>query len=344
MVFRAITFGPRKFDTGALGIDLGTTNTVICDLDEGVVLQEPSVMLVDSTTARPRVVAVGQQAHELIGRAPITVETVRPVRDGVITDLETARTYLRILLARLAPRPWQRSRLRVVLCCPVGTTALERRALLETADEAGITHLTALDEPIAGAIGCGIDPLQPRAHLVVDLGGGTAEATAFCFGGILAHRCCRVAGDEMTVAVTHHLRVHHQLMVGGLTAEHLKIQTGHTDEPTLAVQGRDAATGRPRVARIAPTEVNEVLQPVIATIVQTLSGCLDELPPRTVGDVLAEGITLFGGAALVSGFTGALERAFGFPVKLGDRPLTCVAEGAAAALRNPTLLSAYGHT
>lgn len=327
------------------GIDLGTANTVVCDVEQGILLQEPSVMLIrPGAGRRPEVVALGREACELLGRTPTTVSVIRPVHDGVITDLETTRTYLRILLHRLEPRRWQRTRVRAVLGCPVGITALERRALLEAADEAGITKATALDEPIAGAIGCGIDPLERRAHLVVDVGGGTAEVTAFCFGGILAHRSCRVAGDEMTLAVAHHLREHHQMLVGELTAEQVKIEAGLADEPALAVQGRDAASGRPRVASISLTEVNEVVQPVTDAIIQTLSACLDELPPQSVGDVLAEGIMLFGGGALVRGFAGSLERAFGFPVKLSDRPLTCVAEGAAASLHIPALLSAYGRT
>ncbi|WP_028920918.1 rod shape-determining protein [Pseudonocardia acaciae] len=326
------------------GIDLGTANTVVCDSSEGIVLDEPSVMLAKAGSPWRGVVAVGREACELIGRSPTGINVVRPLQDGVITDLEGARTFLRSVLHRLAPRPWGRVRVRAAIGVPVGATPLERRALLEAADEAGINRACVLPEPIAGAVGCGIDPLERRAHLAVDVGGGTAEVTAFCFGGILAHRSCRVAGDEMTLAVTHHLREHHQILVGELTAEQVKIQASTADEPTLVVQGRDAGSGRPRLATVGLDELAEVVRPVIDTIIQTLAACLDELPPQATGDILADGVVLFGGGSLARGFADSLEHAFRFPVKLADHPLTCVAEGATISLRNPDLLAAYGRT
>ncbi|WP_214366943.1 rod shape-determining protein [Pseudonocardia sp. H11422] len=326
-----------------LGIDLGTANTVVCDVTQGIVLDEPTVMLLRTgAVRRPRVLAVGRNASDMVGRAPVGIAAVRPLHDGVITDLETARVYLRALLRRIAPRPWHRSRIRAVIGVPVGATALERRALLEAADEAGISRATSLDESIAGAVGCGIDPLERRVHMVVDVGGGTAEVTAFCFGGIIAHRSCRVAGDEMTLAVYHHLREHHQLLTGELDAEAVKVRAGVEEEPSVVVQGRDAATGRPRLATVPVAEITEVLRPVTEAIIQTLAACLDDLPPQAVGDVLADGVLVFGGGSLARGFDQGLERAFGFPIKLAEQPLTCVAEGAAGSLRNPVLLDAYG--
>lgn len=325
------------------GIDLGTANTVVADSAEGIVLDEPSVMLARAGFPRRGVVAVGRDACELVGRSPAGVQAVRPLHDGVIIDLESARVYLRSVLHRIAPSPWQRTRVRAAIGVPVGATALERRALLEAADEAGIHRACALPEPIAGAVGCAIDPLERRAHLVVDVGGGTAEVTAFCYGGILSHRSCRVAGDEMTLAVTHHLREHHQILIGELSAEQVKIQSSIADKPSLVVQGRDAGSGRPRLATVGLDELTEVVRPVIESIIQTLAACLDELPPQATCDILADGVALFGGGSLTGGFAENLERAFGFPVKLSDRPLTCVAEGAALALRNPDLISSYAH-
>jgi rod shape-determining protein MreB len=301
-------------------------------------------MLAKSGPRRRGVVAVGREACELIGRSPTGVNVVRPLQDGVITDLEGARMYLRSVLHRLAPSPWGRARIRAAIGLPVGATPLERRALLEAADEAGIHRATVLPEPIAGALGCGIDPLERRAHLAVDVGGGTAEVTAFCFGGILAHRSCRVAGDEMTLAVTHHLREHHQIIIGELTAEQVKIQASTADQPSLVVQGRDAGSGRPRLATVGLDELTNVIRPVIDSIIQTLAACLDELPPQATGDILADGVVLFGGGSLARGFAESLEQSFGFPVKLADRPLTCVAEGATASLHNPDLLAAYGRS
>ncbi|MBO0850018.1 MAG: rod shape-determining protein [Pseudonocardia sp.] len=324
------------------GIDLGTANTVACDNTDGIVLDEPSLMLARTGGRRRDVVAVGREACELIGRSPAAVSVVRPLQDGVITDLEGARMYLRSVLRRLAPRPWGHARTRVAIGVPVGATPLERRALLEAADEAGIRRVCVLPEPIAGAVGCGIDPLERRAHLAVDVGGGTAEVTAFCFGGLLAHRSCRVAGDEMTLAVSHHLREHHQILVGELTAEQVKIQASTADQSSLVVQGRDAGSGRPRLATIGLEELSEVIRPVVESIIQTLAACLDELPPQAAGDILADGVVLFGGGSLAQGFGNNLEQAFGFPVKPADRPLTCVAEGAMICLHNRALLAAYG--
>jgi rod shape-determining protein MreB len=326
-----------------LGMDLGTANTVVCHVDQGIVFDEPSMLLLrGASVRRGRIMAIGREASELVGRAPAGFTALRPLHDGVITDLETAQAYLRAVLRRVSRHPWQRVRGQVVIGVPTGATALERRALLEAADEAGMGGATTLDEPIAGAVGCGIDPLERRVHMVVDVGGGTAEVTAFCFGGVVASRSCRVAGDEMTVAVHQHLREHHQLVVGEQAAEGVKVQTNFTTEPSLVVHGRDSGSGRPRLATIPVAEIIEVLRPINETIIRTLVACLDDLPPQATGDVLADGILAFGGASLTSGFDQGLERAFGLPVKLAENPLTCVAEGAARCLRSSGVLEAYG--
>ncbi|MGQ0480711.1 MAG: rod shape-determining protein [Pseudonocardia sp.] len=325
------------------GIDLGTANTVVCDTGGAVLLDEPSVILVRSDGRRRVLAATGRSAVDLVGRTTPSLQPVRPLHDGAITDLETSRLYLRSLIARSTPGPWwRRRRVRAVIGVPVGATALERRALLEAADEAGITRAATVVEPIAGAIGCGIDPMQHRARMVVDVGGGTAEVTAFCFGGLLAQGSSRVAGDEMTAAVAHYLREEHQVLVGELDAEQVKIRAGLTTDPTVLVQGRDAGTGRARQVSVPVAEVTAALQPVIASIINALSGCLDELSPQATGDVLAEGIVLFGGGSLAGGFAESLEHAFGFPVKRADNPLTCVAQGAVVCLRHPELILGYG--
>lgn len=325
------------------GIDLGTANTVVYDGAQEVVFDEPSVMLRRRNAGRrDGVVAVGREAAELLGRAPVGLRTLRPLQDGVITDLESARAYLRAVVRRAVSSPWQRMHGRVAIGVPSGATELERRALLAAADEAGMHRASAIDEPIAGALGCGIDPMDRRVHMVVDVGGGTAEATAFCYGGVLTGRSCRVAGDEMTVAIFQHLREHYQLVVGENTAEEIKIRLSYETEPGLAVPGLDAGTGHARVATIPVAEVVDVLQPIVDTIVQTLAAALHDLPPDAAGDILADGVVVFGGAALTRGFDQRLEKAFGFPVKMAENPLTCVAAGAALSLRTPGVLAAYG--
>ncbi|WP_138760010.1 rod shape-determining protein [Modestobacter altitudinis] len=327
-----------------LGIDLGTANTVVSSGRRGILYDEPTVMLLRAgRSRRERVLAVGHEAADLLGRAPAGLSAVRPLEDGVVTDLETARTYLRSVLHKAGRRGWSPG-VRAVIGVPVGSTALEHRALLEAAEEAGIRPVTALDESIAGAVGCGLDPLERRVHMVVDVGGGTAETAAFCFGGVLAHRTSKLAGDEMTQAVARHVREQHQLHVGELEAEALKIRAGTELDGPLVVQGRDTATGRPRLATVQPAEVAEAVRPVTDDIVRTLSGCLDDLAPQAIADVMAEGVLMFGGSSQVPGFAAELERSLGLPVKLAEEPLTCVAEGASRALRNRRLLAAYGRS
>lgn len=327
---------------GGFGIDLGTANTVVGTPDSGIVLDEPSVMLV-RTTDPYRAVLVGREARELIGRTPAGYQTVRPMRDGVIVDLESARAFIMAIIRKVSPRVRFGLRPRSVIAVPAGATSLERRALLEVAHEAGLRKVALIPEPVAGAMGSGINPLEPRAHLVVDLGGGTAEITGFCFGGILTHRSCRVAGDELTTALYQHLRVEHQIVVGQLTAEDIKVRLhgGDGSEP-LVVEGRDAATGRARLVTLETEEVVDALRPTTREIVHTLTACLEELPAQAVGDVMSEGLLAIGGGSMLRGFTQLLEESFGFPVKTAERPLTCVAEGATACLVHPEVLSVCG--
>jgi rod shape-determining protein MreB len=326
-----------------IGVDLGTANTVVCDPKRGIVLDEPSVLLQRTNgLRRPGLVATGHEARSLIGRVPSDITALRPLHDGVIIDLEAARAYLVAILRKVRKHPWQRMRVKAIVGIPVGASAVERRALLEAADEARISRAILLGEPIAGAVGCGIDPLERRTHMVVDIGGGTAEATAFCYGGVLANRSCRVAGDEMTLAVFHHLREQHHLLVGELVAENAKIRSTTDESPKLVVEGRDAGSGRPRLVTVPVEEITEAIRPVTKTIIQTLSACLDDLPAQSVGDVMSEGALMFGGGSLVRGFAELLEESFGFPVKPAEQPLTCVAIGTARCLGNQRLLDAYG--
>lgn len=327
-----------------LGIDLGTATTVIEDVRRGTVFHEPSVMVLRRTgERRARVFAVGQDAADLLGRAPSGFAAVRPLADGVVTDLETARWYLRTVLGKVGRRIGVLP-VRAVVGVPTGSTALEHRALLEAAEEAGIRPARVLDQVVAGAVGCGVDPLERRAHLAVDLGAGTAEAAAFCFGGVLAHRTSKLAGGEMTQAVSQYLREQHQLHVGEDGAEQLKIRSAIDEDAPLVVQGRDAATGRPRLAAVHPAEVTDAVRPIVEEIVRVLAGCLDDLAPQALTDIAEEGVLVFGGAALTPGCAKELERGLCLPLRLAEAPTTCVATGAARALGNRALLDAYSRT
>ena len=324
------------------GIDLGTANTVVVHPKRGVILNEPSVMVVRTSDERQPLV-VGTEARDMLGRAPAGMAVVRPLQDGVITDLAAARAYVVASLRRLQAPVWEKVRPRAVIGVPAGATMLERQALIEAASEAGLGHVDLVPEPIAGALGAGLDPMTRRAQLVVDIGGGTSEITAFCFGGILTSRSSRIAGDEMTASLVTHLRTEHQLLVGELTAEETKKRlAGAAGEP-IRVEGRDAASGRPRTVDLTPDEVGEALAPTVDAIVATLAATLTEdLPPQAVTDILRDGVVAFGGGALLAGFTGQLEAALGFPVRLAERPLTCVAEGAALCLSRPAVLRGFG--
>jgi rod shape-determining protein MreB len=325
-----------------LGIDLGSTTTVVSDARRGIVVDEPSVMLVrHRASRRDEVLAAGREAADLLGRAPAGYEPVRPLQNGVVTDLETARTYLRLVLREAGRRSWAQP-VRAAVAVPAGSSALEDRALSEAAEEAGLRSAAVLPAAVAGAVGCGVDPLDRRVHLVVDVGGGTSEAVAFCYGGVLACRTSRVGGEQMTVAVVRYLREQHQLFVGELEAEDVKVRASAEVDGPLVVQGRDAVTGRPRLATVQAAEVAAALQPLTADIVRTLAACLDDLAPQAIADVLAEGVLVFGGASQVAGLPQELEAALGLPVKPAEEPRTCVADGAARALRDRRLLSAYG--
>lgn len=332
------------FLSADFGIDLGTANTVVCRRDTTILLNEPSVMLVSvGPDGSKKPIMVGRRARELTGRAPVGMATVRPIRDGVVTDLQAAKGFINTVIRQLARRPWERLRPHAICGVPVGATALERQALTEALEEAGVGRAELIPEPVAGAVGCGIDPLEPKAHMVVDVGGGTAEVTAICFGGILAASSCRIAGDEMTAALNQYLRQEHHLIVGELTAEDVKIRLRKSGDGVgpIVVEGRDVFSGKPRMQTLDPDEAALALKPTVEGIVETLAFVLDELPPQAVGDIMREGVLAFGGGSLLEGFQRHLEDSLGFTVTLAERPLTCVAEGAARALSQPAVIGAF---
>ena len=324
-----------------LGIDLGTANTVVFHPRRGILLNAPSVMVVRDSDERAQPIVVGFEARDMIGRTPAGMSVVRPLQDGVITDLQAARSFVVAMLKLVPVQLWEKVRPHAVVGVPAGATTLERQALLEAVSEAGLGRVGLVPEPIAGALGAGLDPMARRAQMVVDVGGGTSEITAFCFGGVLASRSCRVAGDEMTAALLNHLRTEHQLLVGEITAEEAKKALAGASGK-LVVEGRDAASGRPRRQEVTAAEVSEAMRPITDVIVQALSATLaEDLPPQAVADILESGVVAFGGGALLAGFPGRLQEALGFEVRVAERPLTCVAEGAAACLAQPRLLRGF---
>ncbi len=308
-----------------IGIDLGTGTTVVCHPRDGVVYDEPS-LLVEWPARRGRELILGNEAAALDGRTPPGARVGTPVRGGAVTDLSLVRTYLHELLRRTSRSRWRVRRPHAVLSCPVDATPLERRALLESAEEAGLGHVDLLPAPLAAALGCGLDLADARVQAVADVGAGTAEIAVFCRGTVLARRSCRHAGDEMTAAVRTHLREHHGLHLSAATAEALKVRASSAREP-FAAEGRDVATGRPRTLTVEAGEVEAAVAPVVRRAVAALGDFLDDLPVAGIPDLLAGGVVLAGGSALAPHLRDELEAALGFPVKVPERPRTCVAEG-----------------
>ncbi|MCW0216629.1 MAG: rod shape-determining protein [Pseudonocardia sp.] len=321
------------------GLDIGTSATVVAEATGGFLLDEPSVML---DLPRGGGTVVGREAAELADRIPSGRTAIRPVTAGVVDDLDTARRYVRAVLRRVLPRPWQRTRLSAAVVVPAGASALERRALVEAVEEAGVARVAPIVAPLAAAIGCELDPLDRRVHMVAVAGAGTAEIMALCAGEVLAVRSTRTAGDALAAAVRRHVRTEHGLILDRATAEDLAVQAGAAPEGgEVTAAGRDPEHGRPRSLHLSTDELHAVLTPLVTATAQALSACLDDLPGRAVDDLAADGVLLVGGASPTRGLRAGLEAGLGLPVKQVENAATCVGEGAARSLLRPAVRHAY---
>jgi rod shape-determining protein MreB len=327
-----------------LGVDFGTSTTLLCHTRRGIVWQESTVLALPSSGGRGRVrpVAVGDAAAELLERTPEGLIGLRPMEDSVVADLDAATSFLSCALRAAGAARLRLLKPRSLFAVPAGATPLERRALLEVAGKAGFGQVILVPSGVAAAVGCGMDPLDATAHMVVDIGGGTAEMTAFCQTGLVVHRSSRIAGEEMTLALQAYLRERHHLTVSRAVAEQVKIEASREDGPSILARGLDSATGRPSLVTVAVEEVTEAVRPVTEALLQILASCMQELPARVVSDVMEEGILAVGGGSLMANFDKLLESSFGFGVIPAQRPLTCVSEGAARCLQVPGICQAYG--
>lgn len=313
---------------GDLAVDLGTANTLVYARGRGILLNEPSVVAVDTTTNV--VVAVGTEAKQMIGRTPGHITAVRPLQDGVIADYEITAEMLRYFVRKVVRRRMF-SGPRVVVCVPSGITGVERRAVSESAYAAGARRVHIIAEPMAAAIGAGLPVSQPAGSMVVDIGGGTTEVAVIALGGIVASASLRVAGDALDRAVVDHVRTRFALLIGERTAEELKISIGSA-YPVAAqlraeIRGRDLGTGMPRNVTISGDELRKAMDEPIARIVGAVRGTLDRCPPELAGDLVARGIVLTGGGALLRGLDARLQHEIGIPVLVADRPLDSVVLG-----------------
>jgi rod shape-determining protein MreB len=315
-----------------LAIDLGTANTLVYARGRGIVVFEPSVVAQHTETGR--VLAVGEEAKRMIGRTPATISASRPLRHGVIADLEVTEEMLRQFIGRV-----HRGRLthpRVVMCVPSGLTGVELSAVQEACLSAGALEVHMIDEPIAAAVGAGLDISEPTGHMVVDIGGGTSEVAVISMGAMVIQRSLRIAGYDLDDALVGWLRRRHGLIVGQPTAEALKLEIGSAAPQVIEqegeVRGRDAVSGLPRALVLSSREVREALGEAVQAIVDAVHGILEQTPPELAGDVAETGILLAGGSSQLAGFPERLTEQTGMPARLADSPLTCVAEGAGRSL------------
>jgi rod shape-determining protein MreB len=320
--------------TKRIGIDLGTANVLVYEQGRGVVLDEPAVVAL--TERDNTVLAVGREAHAMLGRQPGTIQVIRPMRDGVIADYLITEALLRYLIGRVMGRV-RVVRPEVMISVPVGVTSVEQRAVRDAAEAAGArrpAHL--IPEPLAAAIGAEIPVGSPRGHMVVDIGGGRTEAAVISMFGIVAAESVRVAGDRMNESVAQYIRRRHNLLVGERTAEEVKIAIGSAlpleREESTGVRGRDQITGLPRTITVRSSEVVGAIQEHMGAIVQTVRAVLERTPPELASDVIDRGIVLTGGGALLRHLDELLVHETGVPVHVADDPKRCVAMGAGAAL------------
>ncbi len=319
-----------------LAIDLGTANTLVYVKGKGIVCAEPSVVAVhkDARGIR-RVLAVGREAKEMLGRTPGNIEAIRPMKDGVIADFETTEAMLRYFI-RKAHNRRSLLRPRVIVCVPFGITEVERRAVRESARRAGAREVYLIDEPMAAALGAGLPITEPSGNMIVDIGGGTTEVAVISLGGIVYSQSVRVAGDKMDEAIIQYLKRNYNLLIGERTAELVKMNIGsaypNREIKSMQIKGRDLLAGVPRILEINSDEIREAMVEPIAAIVEAVKTALEKTPPELAADIIDKGIVLAGGGALLSHIDVLLCQETGLPVTLAEDPLAAVVFGTGQAL------------
>ncbi len=338
MIFDRI-FGYFSSD---LAIDLGTANTLIYAKGRGIVVREPSVVAVQKENrGEKRVLAVGREAKEMLGRTPGGVQAIRPMKDGVIADFEVTQAMLRYFIIKAHNRKTF-VHPRIIICVPYGITEVEKRAVRESAESAGAREVYLIEEPMAAAIGAGLPITQPSGNMVVDIGGGTTEVAVISLAGIVYSNSVRVGGDKMDDAIMLHMKSKYNMSIGERTAEQIKCSIGMaypSDEVlTMTIKGRDQAAGLPRTQEVNSDEIRDALNEPVRQIVQGVRAALEHTPPELAADIIDKGIVLTGGGALLKNLDILLREETGLPVLIADDPLTCVVMGSGKALDQIDLL------
>jgi rod shape-determining protein MreB len=320
-----------------IGIDLGTASVIVYIKGKGIVLQEPSVVAIDKGTGR--LLAVGEAARSMIGRTPGNIAAIRPLRDGVISDYDITERMLKHFINRvLGGSMFRLFKPRIVVCVPSGVTTVERRAVIDATMQAGARKTYLIEEPIAAAIGAGIDISRPAGNMVVDIGGGTTDIAVISLGGTVVSASIKVAGDKFDEAITKYMRRKHNVMIGERSAEDLKIAIGtvfeRVQEITMDIRGRDLLTGLPKTITVASYEMMEALEEPVASIIEAVHSVLERTPPELASDISDRGIVLTGGGSLIYGLDKLLQARTGIHVAIADDAISCVALGTGEALNN----------
>jgi rod shape-determining protein MreB len=326
-----------------IGIDLGTANTLVYVKDRGIVLREPSVVAIQSGTKR--ILAVGEEAKRMLGRTPVNITAIRPMKAGVIADFEITEAMLRHFINKVHNRR-KLVRPRIVIAVPSDITEVEKRAVKDSATHAGAREVYLIEEPMAAAIGVGLPVQEPAGNMIVDIGGGTTEVALISLAGIVFSRSVRVGGDEMDQCIVEYMKRVYNLMIGERTAEEIKMKMGSAypvgEETTMEVKGRDQVAGLPKTLTITSEEIREALQEPVSSIVDGIRFTLERCPPELSADLVDRGMVLAGGGALLRGLDKLIAEQTGLPVHVADDPLSAVAEGTGVVLNELDFLRRAG--
>ncbi|EHO48091.1 rod shape-determining protein [Lentilactobacillus kisonensis] len=328
-----------------IGIDLGTANVLIYVAGKGIVLNEPSVVAIDTRTGK--VLAVGSEAYRMVGRTPSNIRAIRPLKDGVISDFDITEEMLTYFINKLDVKGFM-SKPKIMICAPTNVTEIERNAIIQAAEKAGGGQVYLEEEPKVAAVGAGMDIFQPRGNMVIDMGGGTSDIAIISLGDIVASKSIRVAGDRMNVEIANYIKQKHNLIIGEHTAEKIKIEIGTAkqdkdDVKKMEVRGRDAVSGMPRAVTIDSNEIADAIHDTVQLIVDGAKEVLEVIPPELASDIVDRGIMLTGGGALLRNIDQVISDALTVPVIISEKPLDNVAKGAGILLehyiKNPKLKS-----
>lgn len=323
-----------------IGVDLGTVNIVVYVKGKGIVINEPSVISVRKAArgGRKEIIAVGRQAKAMVGKTPTGIETVKPLREGVISDFDMTEAMISHFVRMADERRGFFSRPRVVVSVPACVTEVERRAVVDATLSAGAREAYVVEEPLAAALGASLPIHEPKGNMVVDIGGGTCEVAVLSMGGIVVTKSIRGAGDEIDNAIVNMLRMNHKLAIGDATAEQIKVELGSVvameEELSMEVKGRDLTDGLPRSVTISSVHVRDAIESIVARIEDTIRETLEETPPELVKDIFEQGLVLAGGGALLRGLSQRLSLALNIPVFVADEPLLAVSHGLAKILED----------